>query len=334
MQTDIWPGYFRALLASSVASAAVRFPGRGDEAPESVHRVRKILKESRALARLFLPNVGEPARVTIAALAVVRRRVGRARDLDVMESRLARLAPPPEIAGPLQEAIRRERAAAKRAHTGFATAASRTQLNAIVKRLEGWDLRNVKDTDVAEAVARTYRQGLRRGRGAFDGGDPTALHGLRSRVVDLRYQLSALSRAWPAALGALSEELNALRDTLGDFNDLDVLRRFATDCGGLSSEALAGLTERLEIKQSKLKHRAGIEFERLFAETAGAFAARLEVYLRHPMDGPAPRLCGVTKPAQLRSSARPSKDPPGVAPQGKRSGGQKSTANPLTSQSP
>ena len=42
--------------------------------------------------------------MTIAALAVVRRRVGRARDLDVMEARLQRLAPPAEIAKPLGEA--------------------------------------------------------------------------------------------------------------------------------------------------------------------------------------------------------------------------------------
>ncbi|MGO9422789.1 CHAD domain-containing protein, partial [Roseiarcus sp.] len=222
MQADHWPTYCRALLAASVASAASRFPGRGEEAPERVHGVRKTLKESRALARLFLPTVGEPARVTIAALAVVRRRVGRARDLDVMESRLERLDPPREIAEPLGQAIAREREAAKRAHTHFATAASRAQLNAIVKRLEGWDLGHVGDGDIAEAVARTYRQGLRRGRLAFGGEDAAALHALRSRVVDLRYQLSALAPAWPAALGAQSEELNALRDTLGDFNDLAV----------------------------------------------------------------------------------------------------------------
>ncbi len=283
MQTHTWPGYCRALLASSVAAAAERFPGRGEEAPERVHSVRKTLKESRALARLFLPSVGEPARVTIAALAVVRRRVGPARDLDVMEGRLERLAPPPEISGPLGEAIGRERAAAQRAHTGFATAASRAQLNAIVKRLDGWDLGHVADDGIAGAVARTYRQGLQRGRLAFQGEDAAAMHALRSRVVDLRYQLSALSPAWPAALNAQSEELNALRDTLGDFNDLHVLGRFASERGGLSPEALAVLIERLDAKQKKLKHRAGIEFERLFAETSDAFSARLAAYLRRPM---------------------------------------------------
>jgi CHAD domain-containing protein len=283
MDTNTWPQYCRGLLAASVVSAAARFPGRGEDAPERVHGVRKTLKESRALARLFQPTVGEPARVTIAALAAVRRRVGRARDLDVMESRIARLAPPPEIAGPLGAAIDRERAAAQRAHTSFATAASRAQLQAIVKRLEGWNLAPIQDDAIADAVARTYRQALRRGRIAFDGADAAALHALRSRVVDLRYQLSALAPAWPAALNAQSEELNALRDTLGDLNDLDVLKRFAAERGGLSPEALAGLAVGLDAKQGKLRSRAAVEFERLFAEMPDAFAARVAAYLRNPM---------------------------------------------------
>ncbi len=295
MDTNAWPQYCRSLLAAAVASAAQRFPGRGESAPERVHGVRKSLKESRALARLFQPSVGEPARVTIAALAVVRRRVGRARDLDVMQSRIERLAPPPEIARPLAAAIERERAAAHRAHTSFATAASRAQLQAIVKRLEGWDLDSIQDDAIAEAVARTYRQALQRGRLAFDGADPAALHALRSRVVDLRYQLSALSPAWPAALSAQSEELNALRDTLGEINDLDVLKRFAAERAGLSPEGLASLTEGLDAKQEKLRRRAGVEFERLFAETPDAFAARLAAYLRNPMGKLDPRRRGTKK---------------------------------------
>src|SRR5208337_2225535 len=104
MRDNAWPRCCRALLMGSVTAAARQFPGRGEQAPERVHRVRKTLKEARAVTRLFLPCLGEPARVTIAALAVVRRRVGRARDLDVMEARLQRLAPPAEIAKPLGEA--------------------------------------------------------------------------------------------------------------------------------------------------------------------------------------------------------------------------------------
>ena len=69
MHSDAWAQYCRAALVRSVAAAAAQFPGPGEEAPKRVHDVRKTLKEARAIARLFLHCVGEPARVTIAALA-------------------------------------------------------------------------------------------------------------------------------------------------------------------------------------------------------------------------------------------------------------------------
>ena len=94
-----WPHYCQALLTASVRAAAQQFPGRGRQASERVHGVRKTLKEARAIARLFLPCLGEPARVTIAALAVARRRVGRARDLDVSRAVFGALSRRPRSLG-------------------------------------------------------------------------------------------------------------------------------------------------------------------------------------------------------------------------------------------
>jgi CHAD domain-containing protein len=203
-----------------------------------------------------------------------------------MEQRLVRLAPPAEAAKPLAAAMARERSAATRAHGGLATSASRAQLTAMAKRLDGWNLDDVSDDDIVEAVARTYRQARRRGRIAFDGSDPATLHALRSRVVDLRYQLAALSPAWPAQLNAHAEALNELRDTLGYFNDLAVLGRFAASCSALSPEGLELLQERIAAKQKKLRRRAETEFERLFAESPEAFAQRLSAYLKSPIEKP------------------------------------------------
>ena len=287
MRAGAWPLHCQALLAASVRAAALQFPGRGQQASERIHDVRKTLKEARAIARLFLPSLGEAARVTIAALAVTRRRVGRARDLDVIEQRLRRLAPPSEIGEPLIAAVARDRAAALGAHASFSAIASRTQLNAIAKRIEAWDLGDIGESDIVEAAARTYAQARRRGRVAYRGDDPAALHALRSRVVDLRYQLAALSPAWPAALNAQAEELNALRDTLGAFNDFTVLAGFAAERGGLTPEALELLGVQLQAKQKKLRRRAKAEFGRLFAETPDAFADRLAAYLKRPLKKPA-----------------------------------------------
>ena len=286
MQSDAWPQYCRAALIRSVSAAAARFPGPGEEAPKRVHDVRKKLKEARAIARLFLHCVGEPARVTITALAATRRQIGRARDLDVMALRVQRLEPPPEISEPLMAAIAREREAAQRARRGLSTSAPRARLNAIVRRLEGWDLSALGTEEIVDAVARTYRQAQRRGVVAFESENPTALHASRSRIVDLRYELSLLSCAWPEALNAQAEALNDLREALGDFNDLHVLEKFAAEHSGLPPEALEGLGARIESKQKKLKRRANVEFERLFAETPSAFATRISAYLARPVTEP------------------------------------------------
>ncbi len=286
MRADAWPQYCRAALIHSVSAAGKRFPGPGEEAPERVHDVRKTLKEARAIARLFLPCVGEPARVTIAALAATRRQTGRARDLDVMALRLKRLAPPPEVAAPLLAAIQRERAAAQRARRGLSAKAPRARLGAIVKRLEGWDVSAVGTQAIVAAVARTYRQARRRGRLAFKSDEPAALHAFRARVVDLRYQLALLACAWPEALNAQAEGLDELREALGDHHDFHVLAQFAAERGDLKPEALKDLGARTAARQKKLRRRAQAEFDRLFAETPSAFAARLAAYLARPVMKP------------------------------------------------
>ena len=248
--------------------------------------MRRTLKEARAIARLFLDCVGEPARVTITALAATRRQIGRTRDLDVMALRVKRLEPPPEVFEPLMAAIAREREAAQRARRGLSATAPRPRLNAIVRRVEGWDLSAVGIEEIGAAVARAYQQARKRGRLAFESDDPVALHAFRARVVDLRYQLSLLSCAWPEALSAQAEALNDLREDLGDFNDLHVLGTFATEHGELPPQALEELGARIESKQKKLRRRANVEFERLFVETPKAFGSRIAAYLGHPVTEP------------------------------------------------
>jgi CHAD domain-containing protein len=300
MRSDAWPEYCRAALVRSVGAAAAQFPGPGEEAPKRVHDVRKTLKEARGIARLFLLCIGEPARVTITTLAATRRQIGRARDLDVMATRVERLQPPPEVSEPLMASIAREREAAQRARRGLSASAPRARLNAIVRRLEGWDLSTVGTEEIVDAVARTYRQAQRRGLVAFETEDPTALHASRSRIVDLRYQLSLLSCAWPEALNAQAEALNDLREALGDFNDLHVLETFAAEHGGLSTQGLEELGARIALKQKKLKRRASVEFERLFAEAPSAFATRIAAYLSHPITEPK---TGLDEPAAAKAAS-------------------------------
>ena len=113
----------------------------------------------------------------------------------------------------------------------------------MAKRIEGWDLSAVGADEIVAAVTRTYRQGQRRARRAFDSDDPGLLHAFRARVVDLRYQLALLSCAWPEALNAQSEGLDELREALGDHHDLHVLAQFAVERGRAATSGAGAQSE-------------------------------------------------------------------------------------------
>ena len=187
----------------------------------------------------------------------------------------------------LMAAIAAERQAARRARRGLSAGAPQARLSGMVKRLQDWDVGQVRaGRHRRRGDAHLPGQARRRGRIAFDGDDPAALHALRARVVDLRYQLALIALAWPEAINAQAERLDELRDTLGAFNDLYMLAKFATERGGLSAQAHEVLTERIGAKQKKLRRRGKTEFDRLFAETPNSLAKRLSAYLKHPMEKP------------------------------------------------
>src|ERR1700679_4304145 len=69
-------------------------------------------------------------------------------------------------------------------------------------------------------------------------------------------------------------------------SDLHVLETFAAEHGELPPQALEDFGARIAAKQNKLRRRANVEFERLFAETPNAFATRIAAYLGHPVREP------------------------------------------------
>ena len=78
-----------------------------------------------------------------------------------------------------------------------------------------------------------------------------------------------------------------------------MLGTFAAERGDLPPDALEALTARTAAKQKKLKRRAKAEFDRLFAETPGAFADRLAAYLARPVTKP---MAEEDEPAAAKSS--------------------------------
>jgi len=305
-----WPPHCRAALARALRLASRQFPRAGEDEATRIHDLRKTLKGAAALARLFADLVGAPAEATLAAINAARRKVGRARDLDILPGVLAALDPPPETRDALIATIAEQREAERRAHHDLDVGGLAAELRALADSVEAWDVEVAGATPLIAAVRGAYRSARRRGAAALPSGPPRELHGLRVRVVDLVYQLGVFEPAWPAMLRATMRELQRLRTALGDHNDLSVLAEFAAARPELTPEQKVAVAVLIAKRRRPLARRAAQLYARLFAERPSAFERRIGAYIENPRRKPPTR-----KPQRApRAVAAEAAPPTGNAP--------------------
>ena len=281
-----WPQHCRILLVAAIRLAADQFPHPGDDGAQRVHNVRKTLKQAAGLARLFIPPVGPSAADAVKTINATRRRVGRARDLDVLPGVLARLEGANEARDILLRLIAEQREAERLAHSEADVADVSAQLRALARSVEAWSAEEAGAAALLGAVRRSYRTARRLGERALASRDAKAMHDLRARVVDLAYQLGAFEAAWPDMVQATCRELQRLRRTLGDHNDLTVLADFARGRPELPAGAAEALEASIARRRRPLERRAKAQFARLFSERARAFEQRIAGYLEYPQHRP------------------------------------------------
>ncbi len=290
----------RGALEGALREASGSFPGPGEDGAARIHDLRKSLKRAASLCRLFAPVVGAPAYRALDAVDSARRRVGRARDLDILPGVLAKVKCAPATRDALMRAIAVERGKARGEHASADAAQFAENLASVANEVAQWDLEDQTLEALLASLRLAYRAAKRRGRAAFSSGDADDLHSLRVRVVDLAHQLALFEGAWPALFAAYGAELHRLRQVLGDHNDLTVLGEFALSRRELSTDAVEALVTLVLSRRRPLERKAKAQFERLFAERPGAFARRIEGYLEHPQRKPrrAARRAGGSAPAQ------------------------------------
>ena len=281
-----WPPHCRAALARALRLASRQFPRAGEDEATRVHEVRKTLKGAAALARLFTDFVGAPAEATLDTINAARRKVGRARDLDILPGVIATLDLPAETRDALVAVIAEQREAERRAHHDLDVGGLAAELRALADSVEAWDVEAAGATPLIAALRRTYRSARRRGEAALPSGGARELHALRVRVVDLVYQLSVFELAWPAMMRATMRELQRLRTALGDHNDLMVLAEFAAARPELTPERKVAVAVLIAKRRRPLARRAAQLYARLFAERPAAFERRLAAYIENPRRKP------------------------------------------------
>jgi CHAD domain-containing protein len=105
--------------------------------------------------------------------------------------------------------------------------------------------------------------------------DAADLHGLRQRVLELRYQMELVEPLWPRFGRMWTEEAERLRERLGRCQDLEVLRALTAPHQPLAHWR-SRLTPACAERSAALAQRASRIAHRLFAEKPKAFRRRLE----------------------------------------------------------
>jgi hypothetical protein len=290
-----------AVLATfAAADAHLADPAASDSV---VHAARRELKRLAALSRLAPADMRELARRTRAAADRARRALGGSRDAAVLTKLIESAHLELGAAEPAVRAAVEKRARPLRSE---AVAAGRDELAALRENWKG--VEPARDDDLLARVVGNYRRARRRMDKAREG-SASALHRWRSAVVAHHCQMTFLVRLAPA-LRPRAKALDALRDRLGDWNDIDMLQVHTRD--GLAKAERRALGEAVADDKERLVKAAEKAGNELFAARPRAFRAELADVLEAALSAKsAPGTPAPKKPASR--DEKPRKPPAGSA---------------------
>jgi CHAD domain-containing protein len=255
----------------------------------AVHELRKTLKRWRAIMRLIAPTVGDEAeRMRIAARDLARE-IAAARDSRAAQEALADLgrtaALPSRSRATVAARLAQLRASAEAVSlTPERKARIGEMWTQAAAAVEHWPLQSFDRVEAPKQLAASYH----RVRAAIPqdwlSTSPEALHRLRQRVVEHRYQMEVAEPLWPKLMQIWVSEAQRLRDRLGAHHDLVILQRLTAPHQPLArwrSQLAPPILERQAAHVTGASRLAG----RLFAEKSKAFRQRLASLWDHRVHG-------------------------------------------------
>jgi CHAD domain-containing protein len=152
-------------------------------------------------------------------------------------------------------------------------------LDAAETIVERWPLHLLTFDQVADQLARFYRDTRRHIPNDWSAADAEELHELRKRVVIHRYQMDIVEPLWPRFARMWTGEAQRLRDRLGRHQDMLMLESLTAPHQPLArwrSRLAVGIAER------RAAHVAGSAriAARLFVEKPSTFRRRLDAMWR------------------------------------------------------
>jgi len=270
-----------AIARDIIAEARNGLGGINGDQAVAVHDYRKAMKRWRAFLRLLEPLVGAEAHSLRVEARDLARRLAGARDVQAMLDALADLEDAEHGLSKTSFATMRGRIeeARQTAESTALTSELRSELQAALARgvlaVEHWRLAHLTFGDVAGELARHYARARRAMPATWTDAEDDALHELRQRVVEHRYQMELVEPLWPRLGKLWVAEAQRLRERLGSHRDLTLLGRATAPHQPLApwrSRLIPAIAARKEAHVAAARRLAG----RLFAEKPKAFRRRIE----------------------------------------------------------
>ena len=237
----------RARLRTRLAESAALL-GEAAVAPrETVHDFRKLMKRARATLRLLSDADGLDLRLIEEICRDVARRFSALRDLDVM---IAAVEEREQMPAYWPVDLRQRLVAEREAELGRGVlgqpaldemAAQLARADAAVATLE---LERLSAGALRRALKRSHRKARRALRHCHGTLDDEHFHELRKRCKREFYQRELLETIIDLPHRHRTARLDALCDSLGEQQDLAVLRGTIAAAGGLTPELDDALSER------------------------------------------------------------------------------------------
>lgn len=251
-----------------------------------IHDVRKGLKLVRSLLRMVKPAIGKAAfQRDDRALRGVHHLLAEARQRSAMLEALEKLEAfrkERKLRGDLRQVRKALRAMGAKAlppvDLGKLLETARAEIRSVSEAVSRWDLPRRDITPFVRGMRACYATARKALKQGLASADMAELHEARKSLIHFRHQLETVAPLWPSVLKAWAQDLQGLRELLGDLGDLDALEAV------LASPAAAGLSEpdrRTAVELASQRRAELIKSikplsARLFAEKPAVLGKRLE----------------------------------------------------------
>lgn len=279
------PVGLRRVVAGQLETAARALHPRQRSFDAGVHEARKAFKRIRAVLQLWRRGLGPGVfKVENRCFRDAGRQLAAARDglvLRLSLTDLAAVARDPGAGAYLSDLAQRASADTDAAELwqGGVIAGLNGVLATARLRAGEWPVEDHGFETIRPGLERTFRQGRKRMRKAFESGDDQAYHSWRRRAKDLWYQLQLLEPIRPAEIGPFVEDLDALGEALGTDHDLAVARQtVAGDGEHPSRDCRMEVLELIDERIQGLRDRSRALGLSVYRSGSRAFVARIESY--------------------------------------------------------